>query len=204
MNRRTKWIIAGAAVALAGGALVAAPKLIAPTTPPLADAASKRLADFDLVAIDGDPLPMKRFDGQVVLLVNTASFCGYTPQYDGLQKLQTSYAPRGFTVIGVPSGDFLGQEYGSNKEISSFCKAKFGIKFPLAEKSDVVGARALPIYRWAAAMLGPDRTPKWNFHKYLIGRDGRLITAFGSKIAPDDAAVTSAIEAALRGVPKRA
>jgi glutathione peroxidase len=204
VTNKTKWIMAGAVLALAGGALVAAPKFIVPTTPPLAGAAGKRATDFDLVAIDGDPLPMKKFAGQVVLLVNTASFCGYTPQYDGLQKLQTSYAPKGFTVIGVPSGNFLGQEYGSNKEISGFCQTKFGIKFPLAEKSDVVGAKALPIYRWAAAVLGPENRPKWNFHKYLIGRDGRLIAAFGSKTAPDDPAVRSAIEAALKGAPARA
>jgi glutathione peroxidase len=203
MTRKTKWIIAGAAILLAGGALIAAPKFMVPGTSPLPGAAGKRATDFDLVAIDGEPLPMKKFAGDVVLLVNTASFCGYTPQYDGLQKLQTSYAPKGFTVIGVPSGNFLGQEYGSNKEISSFCQTKFGIKFPLAEKSDVVGAKALPIYRWAAAVLGPDKAPKWNFHKYLIGRDGRLIAAFGSKIAPDDPAVRSAIEAALK-TPARA
>jgi glutathione peroxidase len=204
MTKQTKWIIAGLGVLLAGGALFAAPRFLVPGTPPLPGAGAKRATDFDLVAIDGEPLPMKQFAGQVVLLVNTASFCGYTPQYDGLQKLQTNYAPKGFTVIGVPSGNFLGQEYGSNKEISGFCKTKFGIKFPLAEKGNVVGAKALPIYRWAAAMLGPDKAPKWNFHKYLIGRDGRLITAFGSKIAPDDPTVRSAIEAALRASPAQA
>jgi glutathione peroxidase len=201
MTNRTKWILAGTAIALAGGALIAAPRFIAPGTPPLPGAAGKRATDFDLVAIDGAPLPMKKFAGDVVLLVNTASFCGYTPQYDGLQKLQTSYAPKGFTVIGVPSGNFLGQEYGSNKEISGFCQTKFGIKFPLAEKGDVVGAKALPIYRWAAAVLGPENRPKWNFHKYLIGRDGRLIAAFGSKIAPDDPAIRAAIESALKAAP---
>ena len=201
MKKRTG-IILGMAALVAAGAVVAAPKFIAPATPPLADAGGKRATDFNLVAIDGDPLPMKKFAGKVVLLVNTASFCGYTPQYDALQKLQTSYAAKGFTVIGVPSGDFLGQEYGSNKEISSFCKAKFGIKFPLAEKGDVVGPNAIPIYRWAAAILGPDNTPKWNFHKYLIGRDGRLVTAFGSKVTPDDPAVTTAIESALKSAKK--
>jgi len=201
MKKRTM-IIGGLGLVLAGGALVAAPKFMVPATPPLANAAAKRASDFSLVAIDGDPLPMKQFAGKVVLLVNTASFCGYTPQYDALQKLQTNYAAKGFTVIGVPSGDFLGQEYGSNKEISSFCKAKFGIKFPLAEKGDVVGPNAIPIYRWAAAILGPDNTPKWNFHKYLIGRDGRLVTAFGSKVTPDDPAVTTAIESALKSAKK--
>jgi glutathione peroxidase len=204
MRMRTGWIVAGGLLALAGGALIAAPKFLTPATPPLAGAASKRLGDFDLVAIDGAPLPMKRFAGQVVLLVNTASFCGYTPQYDGLQALQTRYAAQGFTVIGVPSGNFLGQEYGSNKEISTFCQAKFGIKFPLAEKSDVVGRNALPVYRWAAAVLGANNRPTWNFHKYLIGRDGRLIAAFGTKIAPNDASIRIAIERALSSARAKA
>ncbi len=142
-------------------------------------------------------MPLSHFRGKVVLLVNTASFCGFTPQYEGLQKLQSTYAPRGFTVIGVPSGNFLGQEYKSNKEISTFCKTKFGIKFPLAEKSDVIGPTAIPVYKWAAAELGMANIPKWNFHKYLIGRDGRLITAFGTKVDPMDIKVTNAIDAAL-------
>ena len=170
-----------------------------PDTPPMAAAeAAKRSAwDFNLVAIDGAPLPMAKFKGQVVLLVNTASMCGFTPQYEGLQKVQDSYAKRGFTVVGVPSGNFKGQEYGSNGEIAAFCKSK-AVKFPLAEKSDVVGPQALPIYRWAAAKLGQQNTPKWNFHKYLIGRDGRLIAAFGTRTEPTDPKVTTAIEAALK------
>lgn len=153
--------------------------------------------DFTLTAIDGSPMPMTKYRGKVILLVNTASFCGFTPQYAGLQKLQSLYAPRGFTVIGVPSGNFLGQEYATNKQISSFCQTKFGIKFPLAEKSDVIGPTAIPIYKWAAAELGFANIPKWNFHKYLIGRDGRLITAFNTKTNPMDVRVTSAISAAL-------
>ena len=164
---------------------------------PAAEAAKLDAWDFKLTAIDGAPMPLAKYRGQVVLLVNTASFCGFTPQYDGLEKLQTNYAAKGFTVIGVPSGNFLGQEYGSNKEIAQFCKAKFGIRFPLAEKSDVVGAKSIPIYRWAAAVLGRDKAPQWNFHKYLIGRDGKLIAAFGTKTPPTDAAVTGAIEKAL-------
>ena len=171
-----------------------------PPTPPMpaAEAAKRTAWDFDLTAIDGERLPMKQFRGKVVLLVNTASFCGFTPQYDGLQKTQDTYVARGFTVVGVPSGDFKNQEYGSNKEIAGFCKAK-GVRFPLAEKSEVVGAKAIPIYRWAAAKLGPDQTPKWNFHKYLIGRDGRLIAAFGTRTEPTDPKVKAAIEAALKG-----
>jgi glutathione peroxidase len=195
---RKKIIVAGfGAAALAAVAWAQMPAV--PPTPPMpaADAAKRTAWDFDLVAIDGEPLPMKQFRGKVVMLVNTASFCGFTPQYDGLQKTQDSYAARGFTIVGVPSGDFLNQEYGSNKEIAGFCKSK-GVRFPLAEKSDVVGAKAIPIYRWAAAKLGPDQTPKWNFHKYLIGRNGRLIAAFGSRTEPTDPKVKAAIEAALK------
>jgi glutathione peroxidase len=188
---------AGGVVALATVAWAQMPSV--PPTPPMpaAEAAQRTAWDFDLIAIDGEPLPMKQFRGKVVLLVNTASFCGFTPQYDGLQKTQDAYAARGFTVVGVPSGDFKNQEYGSNKEIAGFCKAK-GVRFPLAEKSEVVGAKAIPIYRWAAAKFGPDQTPKWNFHKYLIGRDGRLIAAFGTRTEPTDPKVKAAIESALK------
>ena len=157
--------------------------------------------DHKLTAIDGTPMPMEQFRGKVILLVNTASFCGFTPQYEGLQKLQTSYGPRGFTVIGVPSGNFLGQEYKTNKEISTFCQTKFGINFPLAEKSDVIGPNAIPLYKWAAAELGMTNIPKWNFHKYLIGRDGKLIAAFGTKTDPMDVKITTAISAALAKTP---
>lgn len=153
--------------------------------------------DFELTAIDGKPMPMSRFKGKVMLLVNTASFCGFTKQYEGLQALQARYEPQGFTVIGVPSGNFLGQEYGSNQEIADFCQGVFGVKFPLSEKSDVVGLNAIPIYKWAAAELGVSNIPKWNFHKYLIGRDGKLIAAFGTKVDPQDIKVTTAIQAAL-------
>src|SRR3546814_15627365 len=101
----------------------------------------------------------------------------------------------------VPSGNFLGQEYKSNKEISTFCQTKFGIKFPLAEKSDVIGPNAIPLYKWAAAELGMTNIPKWNFHKYLIGRDGQMIAAFGTKTDPMDGKVTTAISAPLAKQP---
>ncbi|WP_380871438.1 glutathione peroxidase [Sphingomonas sp. DBB INV C78] len=198
---RNKWTL-GAAAAItvsAMGAVVYAQFPSVPDTPPMAtNEAAKRVAwDFKLTAIDGAPMPMSKFKGEVVLLVNTASMCGFTPQYEGLQKVQDTYAKQGFTVLGVPSGNFKGQEYGSNGEIAAFCKSK-AVKFPLAEKSDVVGPSALPIYRWAATKLGAQNTPKWNFHKYLIGRDGRLIAAFGTRTPPTDPKVTSAIEAALK------
>lgn len=146
---------------------------------------------------DEKPVDLCGYAGQVVLVVNTASFCGYTPQYEGLQQLQDTYKAKGFTVIGVPSGDFGDQEYKSADEIETFCESKFGIKFPLTEKSVVKGPDAVPFYQWAAATLGPDNVPKWNFHKYLVGRDGKLIAAFPSKVTPMSPEVTGAVQAAL-------
>jgi glutathione peroxidase len=153
--------------------------------------------DVTMNTIDGKPMPFAQYKGKVLLVVNTASFCGYTPQYEGLQKLQDTYKDQGFTVIGIPSGDFMGQEYGSNKEIKTFCESKFGIKFPMTEKSVVKGDKAAPFYRWAAAELGPKQTPQWNFHKYLVGRDGKLIAAFGTKMTPMSPQVTGAVAQAI-------
>lgn len=181
-----KPIAAAAATALAAVLLVAA----SPTGPSSA-------YDFTMKTIDGKPMPFDQYKGKVLLVVNTASFCGYTPQYEGLQKLQDSYKAKGFTVIGVPSGDFGGQEYEKAGEIKEFCESKFGIKFPMTEKSVVKGADAAPFYRWAAATLGPDKTPQWNFHKYLVGRDGKLIAAFPSKAEPMSAEVTGAVAKAI-------
>lgn len=153
--------------------------------------------DFTLTAIDGGKLPLSQFKGKVMLVVNTASKCGFTPQYDGLQNLQDKYAAKGFTVIGVPSGDFNDQEFKSNKEVKEFCETKFGITFPMAEKAHVKGDKAAPLFKWARETLGPGSEPKWNFHKYLIGRDGRLIGYFGTRVSPESPELTSAIESAL-------
>jgi len=153
--------------------------------------------DVTMTAIDGAPLPFAKFKGKVMLVVNTASMCGNTPQYEGLETLYETYAPKGFTVIGVPSPDFGGQEYATNTQVKQFCESKFGIKFPLTETSTVKGSGAVPFYRWAAATLGPKNVPTWNFHKYLVGKDGRLIRAFDNRIQPTSAEVKSAIEAAL-------
>jgi glutathione peroxidase len=174
-------------------ALIAASAIAVTAAAPAVNSAH----DIKMTAIDGKPLPLSAYKGRVMLVVNTASFCGYTPQYEALQKVHEMYKARGFTVLGVPSGDFKGQEYGSNKEIAQFCESKFGIRFPMAEKANVIGPQAAPFYRWAVAELGPDNAPKWNFHKYLVGRDGKLIAAFPSKVKPDDPQVTAAIEKAL-------
>ena len=151
---------------------------------------------FKTTTIDGKPMPFAHYKGKVLLVVNTASMCGFTPQYEGLQALQDKYKTQGFTVIGVPSSDFE-QELGTDKEIKTFCESKFGIKFPMATKSVVTGDKATPFYRWAASTLGADKTPKWNFHKYLVGRDGKLIAAYPSKVTPMSAELTGAVSKAI-------
>lgn len=147
--------------------------------------------------IDGKPMPWAQYKGKVLLVVNTASFCGYTPQYEGLQKLQDEYAAKGFTVIGVPSGDFGDQEYKDGKQIQDFCEATYRVKFPMTEKAVVKGAGAAPFYRWAADTLGQDKAPAWNFHKYLVGRDGKLIAAFPSKVTPQAPELVGAVTKAI-------
>ena len=149
-----------------------------------------------LESIGGGPLPTGGFGGRVVLLVNTASLCGFTDQYRGLEALWRLYKDRGLVVLGVPSNDFGGQEPGSNDEIKRFCEANFDVTFPLADKQVVSGPAAHPLYRWAAAQTGALGTPNWNFHKILIGRDGRVIDWF-SAVSGTGAKLDRAIEAAL-------
>jgi glutathione peroxidase len=138
----------------------------------------------------------KTYGGDVLLVVNTASKCGYTPQFEALEALHRKYAGRGFAVLGFPSGDFKSQEYDDEKQIKEFCTLTYGVKFPMFEKVHVVGAQATPLYRDLAAAAG--EAPEWNFHKYLLGRDGRLIASWSSKTTPDDAAIVEAIERALQ------
>ncbi len=154
-------------------------------------------ADFTLRSIDGTALPLEQFAGHPVLLVNVASACGFTPQYAGLQKLHEKYGAKGLVVLGVPSNDFGAQEPGSEKEIRQFCETSFGVGFPMAAKEHVVGGNAHPLYRWIAEQLGEGGAPRWNFHKYLIGKDGSLLEAWGSRTAPEAPEVVAAIEKAL-------
>lgn len=135
--------------------------------------------------------------GRPILVVNTASLCGYTPQYAGLQELYLRYRERGLMVVGVPSNDFGGQEPGGEAEIGHTAHGQFGVSFPMAAKTSVKGPSAHGFYRWVAAERPLD-TPRWNFHKYLVGKDGRLAGSFGTQIEPLDARVTSAIEKELR------
>jgi glutathione peroxidase len=153
--------------------------------------------DFAFQTIDGAPLPLTAFDGKVVLVVNTASACGLTPQYDGLEKLYSEYKDRGLVVLGVPCNQFAGQEPGTEAEIKDFCETRFAIDFPLTSKVDVKGDAAHPFYKWAKDQLGEPAEPVWNFHKILIGKQGEAIRAFGPRTEPMDGEVTGAIEGAL-------
>jgi glutathione peroxidase len=151
--------------------------------------------DHKLANLQDVPVSLCQFQGKVLLVVNTASECGYTPQYDGLEKLYRRYRDKGFVVLGFPANDFGGQEPGSNKEIAQFCRLNYGVTFPMFAKTSVVGANANPLYRALAARTG--KPPHWNFHKYLIDRAGQPVAAFESAVEPADPRITVHIEKLL-------
>ena len=153
--------------------------------------------EFTLTAIDGTPLPLEQFRGKALLLVNTASLCGFTRQYEGLQEIWEAYRERGLVVVAIPSNDFGGQEPKSEIEIEDFCRGAFGVTFPLAEKTRVRGPDAHAFYQWAAVTLGAAAMPRWNFHKYLIDANGYLVASFPATVTPRSRRLKSAIEAAL-------
>ena len=161
------------------------------------DAGAESAHAFSFTSIDGAPMPLDRYRGHAVLVVNTASFCGFTDQYEGLQTLWETYRDRGLIVLGVPSNDFGGQEPGSEAEIKTFCETTFAVDFPLAAKTVVTGPDAHPFYKWAAETVGAVGRPRWNFHKYLIGPDGRLVDWFSTVTEPASETIARAIEAAL-------
>lgn len=148
---------------------------------------------FTFKGLDGSEILLASHAGKPMLVVNTASLCGYTPQYTGLQALWTRYRAQGLFVLGVPSNDFGGQEPGGASDINKTAHDEYHITFPLTEKVTVKGADAHPFYRWAAQEL-PSERPRWNFHKYLIGRDGRLKAGFTSAVEPTDPRLVAAIE----------
>ncbi len=160
-------------------------------------AANKTLHDFTLQGIDGKPMPLAEFKGKVVLLVNTASECGYTGQYEGLEQVWQDNKDKGLVVVGVPSNDFGAQEPGTAGEIASFCKLNYGVTFPLTDKLVVKGGEAHPLYQWATAQAGAAGRPKWNFHKYLFDRNGRFIDWFSSRALPKGPRLTAAVKEAL-------
>ncbi len=160
--------------------------------------AASSLQSIPIRDIDGKETSLKAFDGKVVLLVNVASQCGYTPQYKGLEALFRKFKDKGLVVVGVPCNDFGAQEPGSASDIKEFCSSKYQVTFPLLEKIHVKGAEQHPLY---AALTGPKASfpgdVKWNFGKFLIGRDGAVLKRFDSGVAPDSGELTQAIEAAL-------
>jgi len=162
-----------------------------------ATAADKTLHDFSLTGINGKPLPMAQFKGHPVLLVNTASECGFTPQFDGLEKLWETYKDKGLVIVGVPSNDFGGQEPGKAAEIAQFCKLNYGVTFPLTDKTVVSGAGEDPLYAWAGTQAGFLGTPKWNFHKYLFDGEGKFVDWFASTTEPQSTKITAAVEKVL-------
>ncbi|MEZ6028954.1 MAG: glutathione peroxidase [Hyphomonadaceae bacterium] len=154
--------------------------------------------DFSFTAIDGKALPLSGFSGKAVLVVNVASKCGLTPQYEGLVKLYHDRKDAGLVVLGVPSNQFMGQEPGTNEEIQTFCSMTYGVDFPLTEKVDVKGEDAHPFYKWMLGELGQPAEPVWNFHKLLIGKDGQAIRAFDPRTEPLAPEISAAVDEALK------
>ena len=162
------------------------------------DDESKSMSRFTFASISGgEPISLSEYSGKVVMVVNTASKCGLTFQYEGLEQLYQLYKDRGLVILGVPSNDFGGQEPGSDTEIARFCQLNFGVSFPMTTKYKVRGKDAHPFYHSAQQILGKEASPKWNFHKYLIGRDQHLLNHFGSTTVPNDKRLVRALESAL-------
>ena len=153
--------------------------------------------DYSFESLDGEPLPLSAYKGKVILVVNTASKCGFTPQYEGLEALYQTYKDRGLVVIGVPANDFGKQEPGTSSGIKACCKLNYGVSFPMATKQIVTGNDAHPFYLWVRKQLGFGASPKWNFHKYLVDTDGNASDFFLSTTAPDSDKLKRAIEALL-------
>jgi glutathione peroxidase len=158
----------------------------------IAMAACPSVLDHRLNDLDGKPMDLCEFTGKVVLAVNTASYCGNTPQYKGLEAIYDKYKDRGLIVVGFPANDFGAQEPGSNKEIREFCELTYGVKFPMVEKTSVVPGKANPVFAELTAMT--DDAPEWNFHKYLLSRDGTQAFSYPARMPPESAEIVSRIE----------
>jgi glutathione peroxidase len=164
-------------------------------TPGAQAAGCPSLFDRTLPSLYDQPTPLCQYAGKVVLVVNTASECGYTPQYEGLERLYRKYKDRGLVVLGFPANDFGGQEPGSNKDIAAFCQANYGVSFPMFAKTSVAGAKANPLFADLTKASGS--APRWNFHKYLVDRTGAAVMAFPSAVAPEDPRLVTQIERLL-------
>ena len=157
--------------------------------------------EFSLKAIDGKPVPLSNFKGQIMLVVNVASQCGYTPQYEGLEKLYETYKSRGFVITGFPANNFGGQEPGTDTEIQTFCRSKYGVTFPMFSKISVAGGDKAPLYGFLTDRASNPKTGgeiQWNFTKFLIDRDGKVLQRFEPEVEPLSRELVSAVEAALK------
>ena len=153
--------------------------------------------DFNFNDLDGSPLNLAEYKGKVIIVVNVASQCGFTKQYEDMQKVWEKYQVKGVIMLGIPSNDFGRQEPGSNREIKDFCEAKFGVNFPMTEKVSVKGENAHPFYLWAKKNHGKSAIPKWNFHKIMIGKNGKVVDTFASITNPSSKKFIIALEEAL-------
>ena len=153
--------------------------------------------DFEFKDLDGSAFNLSKFKGKVIIVVNVASQCGFTNQYEDMQKIWEKYQEKDFVIVGVPSNDFGQQEPGSNKEIKNFCEAKFGISFPMTEKVSVKGNEAHPFYLWAKRNYGDSAVPKWNFHKIIINKEGKIEKTFSSMTNPSSNKFKEIIEKLL-------
>ena len=196
----TKIVLITAAVVLfAALALPAATK-----KPAAAPVSAGSIYDFTVNDIDGSAVKLDQYRGQVVLIVNVASKCGFTPQYEGLQKLYIDYKESGLVILGFPANNFMKQEPGSDAEIKEFCSLHFGVTFPMFSKISVKGEDIHPLYAW---LTSRESNPgfaggiSWNFNKFLIGRDGKVIARFGSRTKPEDGELVDAVKKALAAAP---
>ena len=164
---------------------------------------SKTAYDFTFETISGEALPFSEYRGKLVMVVNTASACGFTGQYKNLQTVWSKYRDKGLVVLGVPSNDFGNQEPGDEAQIKNFCEVNFDVDFPLTSKVHVRGDDAHPFYRWASDEMGSLAKPRWNFHKYLVGPNGRLVDWFSTATSPTSGKITKAIEKNLSKRPSR-
>ncbi len=157
--------------------------------------AASSVHDFTLTSIDGKATPLSAYKGKVLLLVNVASQCGYTPQYTGLQSLYEKYKDRGLVIVGVPANNFGGQEPGTNEEIKTFCSRNYNVTFPMMSKVSVKGEDKVPLYGYLTENTGGD--VKWNFTKFLVDKNGKIVNRFESKVTPESPELTAAVEKAL-------
>lgn len=179
---------------LLGSFLIASPLAVV-------NAAEKSIYDFSMKSIDGDSISLSAYRGKVLLLVNVASRCGFTPQYEGLEALYRKYRDQGFEILGFPANNFLGQEPGTDSEIKKFCTANYGVTFPMFSKISVKGSDQHPLYRYLTSNEANPSTGgevKWNFQKYLVGRDGKVLAKFFSRVTPLSDELTGAVESALK------